>query len=200
MSKSRTVAAPLTPDLIFERALEIVDADGLDALTMRRLASGLGVEAASLYHHIAGKQALIDGVIGRMRSEMRVTGDPAGDWKEFLEEVFVEYRRVLTAHPNMMGLAGWRLENGMEDGLAFLIGIGFNLDDAVEVMQSLVALAFGFALFSIPGTPRGERGLPPEMAERMGDWREETCRRMERIILESFEIRKGAAETYTPKD
>ena len=121
---------------------------------------------------------------------MRVTGDPSGDWKEFLEEVFVEYRRVLTAHPNMMSLAGWRLENGMEDGLAFLLEIGFGLDDAVELMQSLLALAFGFALFSVPMIPSGERGLPPEMAERMGDWREDTCRRMARLIMESFELRR----------
>jgi AcrR family transcriptional regulator len=183
---------PLTPDLIFERALAIVDAEGLEALSMRRLASDLGVEAASLYHHIADKQALLDGVIGRARSEMRVSVDPSVGWKPFLEEVFVEYRRLLIAHPNLIGLAGWRLENGMEDGLAYLISIGFRLDDAVEMMQSLVALAVGFALFSAPGSPRGERGLPPEMAERMGDWREETCARMARLILESFERRRQA--------
>jgi TetR/AcrR family transcriptional regulator, tetracycline repressor protein len=187
MGRPRTKRAPLTPDLIFERALEIIDADGLEALSMRRLAFDLGVEAASLYHHIADKEALIDGVIGCMRSEMQVTGDPTGDWKEFLEEVLVEYRRVLTAHPNMMGLAGWRLENGMEDGLVFLMEIGFDLDDAVELMQSLVALAFGFALFSVPTIPPGERGLSREMAQRMGDWREDTCRKMARIIMESFE-------------
>jgi AcrR family transcriptional regulator len=197
MAKSRSRTTPLTADLIFEQALGIIDADGLDALSMRRLASDLGVEAASLYHHIADKQALIAGAIGRMRSEMRVTGDPSGDWKDFLEEVFVEYRRVLTAHPNMMSLAGWRLENGMEDGLAFLMGIGFCLDDAVELMQSLVALAFGFALFSVPRSSPGERGLPPEMAKRMGDWREHTCRRMARLILESFEIRRDSSRGHS---
>ena len=55
MARSRSKAAPLTPDLIFERALGIIDADGLKALSMRRLASDLGVEAASLYHHIVDK-------------------------------------------------------------------------------------------------------------------------------------------------
>ena len=189
MGKPRSKRAPLTPDLIFKRALGIIDTDGLDALSMRRLAFDLGVEAASLYHHIADKEALIDGVIGCMRSEMRVTGDASGDWKEFLEEVLVEYRRVLTAHPNMMSLAGWRLENGMEDGLVFLMEIGFDLDAAVELMQSLVALAFGFAIFSVPTIPSGERGLPPEMAERMGDWRDDTYLQMARIIMESFEPR-----------
>jgi len=180
---------PLTRDLIFERALHIVDTDGLDALSMRRLAADLGVEAASLYHHVADKRALLDGVIGRARSEMRVTVDPSVGWMPFLEDVFAEYRRLLIAHPNLMSLAGWRLENGMEDGLAYLVSIGFSLDDAVEMTQSLVALAVGFAMFSVSRVPKGERGLPPEMAARMGDWREETCRRMARLILESFEPR-----------
>ncbi|MCJ7827268.1 MAG: TetR family transcriptional regulator [Demequinaceae bacterium] len=179
----------LTPDLIFERALAIVDAEGLEALSMRCLASDLGVEAASLYHHIADKQALLDGVIGRARSEMVVTADPMGEWMPFLEEVFVEYRRMLVAHPNLLDLAGWRLENNMEDGLAYLVGIGFTLDDAVEMMQSLVALAVGFAMFSVPRVPKGERGLTPEMSARMGDWREETCTRMAHLNLESFEGR-----------
>lgn len=195
MGKGRSRKAPLTPDLIFARALEIIDADGLDALSMRRLASDLGVEAPSLYHHISGKQALIDGAIERMRSEMRVTGDPSGDWKDLLEEVFVEYRRVLTAHPNMMSLAGWRLESAMEDGLVYLMGIGFSLDDAVELMQSLVALAFGFALFNVPESPPSDRRLPREMAERMGDWREETCRQIARLVLQSFEARRDPSQS-----
>ena len=78
----------------------------------------------------------------------------------------------------------------MEDGLAYLISIGFTLDDAVEMMQSLVALAVGFAMFSVPRAPKGERGLPPEMAARMADWREDTCRSAGRLILESFAERR----------
>jgi AcrR family transcriptional regulator len=186
---------PLTPDLIFERALAIVDAEGLEALSMRRLASDLGVEAASLYHHITDKQALLDGVIARARAEMRVTVDPSVGWAPFLEEVFIEYRRLLVAHPNLMGLAGWRLENGMEDGLAYLVAVGFSLDDAVELMQSLVAIAVGFAMFSAPRAQLWNRGLPPEAVVRMADWREETCRAAARVILESFAPRLGSARS-----
>ena len=60
-SKKRT--KPLTKDELFDTALAIADADGLEALTMRRLASEVGVEAASLYHHIPNKEALLDGVL-----------------------------------------------------------------------------------------------------------------------------------------
>ena len=192
MGKQRERATPLTPDAIFERALQILDAEGLEALSMRRLASDLGVEAASLYHHVASKQALLDGVIARARTEMNVTADPYGDWRAFLDEVFAEYRRLLIAHPNLMSLAGWRLENGMEDGLAYLVSIGFELDDAVELLQSMTALAVGFAMFSTGGAPRGERGLQPEVAARMGDWREETCLRAGRLVMDAFSERRRA--------
>jgi len=181
----------LNPDIIHKTALDIIDAEGLGALSMRRLASELGIEAASLYHHVADKQALLDGVIARARSEMRVTADPLAGWRPFLEEVFLEYRRLLLAHPNLIELAGWRLENGMEDGIAYLMSIGFGLDDAVELMQSLVALAVGFAIFGAPDAHKGSRGLPAPIADRMEDWREETCARTARLILDSFEERRG---------
>jgi AcrR family transcriptional regulator len=181
---------PLTRDAIVARALAIVDAEGLDALSMRRLAADLGVEAPSLYHHLPDKKALLDGVIALARSEMVVTADPMGDWRVFIEEVFVEYRRLLVAHPNLIELAGWRLENGMEDGLAYLMAIGFSLDDAVELVQSLVAIAVGFAVFAVPEAERGERGLPTEIAKRMRDWREETCRASARVLIESFDARR----------
>lgn len=181
---------PLTPEIIFEHALAIVDDEGLEALSMRRLGSDLGIEAASLYHHVADKQALLDGVVALARSEMRVTADPYAGWKDFMEEVFLEYRRLLLAHPNLVELAGWRLENGMEDGIAYLMSIGFGLDDAVELMQSLVALAVGFAMFGVPGANKGNRGLPSEIAKRTGDWREETCAQAARVILDSFEARR----------
>jgi AcrR family transcriptional regulator len=182
----------LNPDIIHKTALDIIDAEGLGALSMRRLAATLGVEAASLYHHVADKQALLDGVIARARSEMNVTADPLAGWRPFLEEVFLEYRRLLLAHPNLIELAGWRLENGMEDGIAYLMSIGFGLDDAVELTQSLVALAVGFAIFGAPDAHKGNRGLPAPIADRMEDWREETCARAARLILDSFEKRRSS--------
>lgn len=56
----------LTRDAVLRRAVEIADAHGVEALTMRRLAEDLGVEAMSLYHHVDGKDGLLDGVVGIM--------------------------------------------------------------------------------------------------------------------------------------
>ena len=58
-----TTRRPLTRDSILSAALELVDTEGLDALTMRALGARLGVEAMSIYHHLPSKQAVIDGIV-----------------------------------------------------------------------------------------------------------------------------------------
>ncbi len=184
---------PLTPDRVYAHALQIIDREGLDALSMRRLAAELGVEAASLYHHVAGKHAVLDGALALMRSEMKVSPAPSDDWKDTMEEIFLEYRRVLVAHPNMVLLAGRRTDHTSESGLVYLMDRGFSLDDAVEVMQSLVAFVVGFSLFGSLDIAKGEEGMPPAVAARMRDWRETTCRATVRAILDSFEGRRRPA-------
>lgn len=196
MSKPEGQGTALSADLLYERALAIIDEKGFEALSMRRLASDLGVEAASLYHHVPNKQALLDGALALMRSEMQVSPESSGGWIEDMEEVFVEYRRVLAAHPNMVLLAGRRLDNGTENGIAYLMDAGFTLDDAVELMQSLASFVVGFSMFSSLDIDKGDLGLSTELAARMRDWRDDTCRRTLRLLLESFESRldpSGAA-------
>jgi len=78
--KKRTT--PLTKDELFAAALTIADTEGLEALSMRRLAAEVGVEAASLYHHLPNKDALLDGILVRMRSEMRLPDPLPQDWKD----------------------------------------------------------------------------------------------------------------------
>ena len=63
---------PLSREEIVDAALAIVDAEGLEALTMRRLGAALGVEAMTLYYHVPNKEALLDLTVERMRSEMRL--------------------------------------------------------------------------------------------------------------------------------
>lgn len=178
---------PLSRDEIFERALAIVDEEGLEALTMRRLARDVGVEAASLYHHVPNKEALLDGVLVRMRAEMRIPDPLPADWMDLMQEIFVEYRRVLTAHPNLMPLAGRRVESDPDSGLVFLVQQGFSLDDAVELWQSMIAFTVGFSMFGSPYVTSDTSDLPPELALRMNDWRDETCERTLRMLLCAYD-------------
>jgi AcrR family transcriptional regulator len=177
---------PLTRDELLDAALAIVDAEGLAALTMRRLAEALGVEAMSLYYHVPSKETLLDWTTERMRSEMRLPDPLPGGWSDVLEAIFVEYRRVLAAHPNMLPLATRRTDGAEASGLRYLVEQGIPRDDAVELYQSLVAFTVGYSVVGSPLVePRGV-GLPDDLARRLADWREATFRRTLRIVMAGY--------------
>jgi AcrR family transcriptional regulator len=190
-SAGRRRRGALTKDELYERALAIVDEEGLAALTMRRLAQDVGVKAPSLYNHVPNKEALLDGALSRMRSELRLPDPPPDDWMTLLGLIFGEYRRVLAAHPNMMPLAGRRLDDGSDSGLAFLTEQGFSRELAVELWQSLVALVVGFSMFSSGYTETGTRGLSPEFEERATEWRDDTCARTLQMIMEAYDVERA---------
>jgi AcrR family transcriptional regulator len=177
---------------LYRRALAIVDAEGLEALTMRRLASDVGVKAPSLYNHVAGKDQLIDGALRVMRTELRLPDPLPDDWMPLMEAVFSEYRRVLQAHPHLMPLAGRRLEGNDDSGIEYLIDQGFSLDRAVELWQSLAAIAVGFTMFASGYTETDTRGLPEGVASRVSDWRDQTYTKALRTIMESYERERTA--------
>ena len=187
----RTRERPLTRDELLDAALGIVDSEGLAALTMRRLAAAVGVEAMSLYYHVPHKEALLDGVVERMRSEMRLPETAPDDWADALEAVFVEYRRVLAAHPNMLPLAARRTDRAGASGLLYLIDQGVALDDAVELYQSLVAFTVGYSVLSSPVVETAWVGLPEALAERLRDWRDATFRRTLRIVMDGYRAGTG---------
>lgn len=187
----RRRARPLTRDELLDAALAIVDSEGLGALTMRRLADAVGVEAMSLYHHVPDKETLLDWTVDRMRAEMRIPETETDDWAAGLEAVFVEYRRVLTAHPNMLPLAARRTGRAGTSGLLYLIDQGVAPDDAVELYQSLVAFTIGYSVLSSPVMETNWSGLPDQLAERLSDWRERTFRRTLRIVMEGYRSGKG---------
>jgi AcrR family transcriptional regulator len=103
------VARPTTPLLsrrgIAEAALELIDGEGLERLTMRKLASHLGVEGASLYHHIASRDDLLDEVSALINEEIApVKPDPDATWQTNLAEAAREYRRAFARHPEVLGV------------------------------------------------------------------------------------------------
>jgi AcrR family transcriptional regulator len=173
---TRAVRA-LSADLLAERALAIIDAEGLEALTMRRLAADVGVKAPSLYNHIAGKDQLLDGALRVMRAQFRLPSPAPEHWKQLMVAIFTEYRRLLSAHPNMIPLAGRRLPGESESGLVYLTSQGFTTEDSVEIWQSLLALTVGFTMFSSGQTHTDTRGLPAEVQGRAADWRDDTFTR-----------------------
>ncbi|HEU5389186.1 MAG TPA: TetR/AcrR family transcriptional regulator C-terminal domain-containing protein [Streptosporangiaceae bacterium] len=82
---------------VVDVAIELLDADGLDALTMRKLATRLGVQPGALYWHFAGKQALLDAMADRFL-EGFTAGRPAGPWDEQFAVLGWRLRQVLLSH------------------------------------------------------------------------------------------------------
>ena len=178
---------------LLETALRIVDSEGLHALTMRHLGDAVSVEAMSLYKHVPSKEALLNLTVERMRSEMLLPDPLPADWVDLMACIFGEYRRVLAAHPNMLPLAGRRADGLAPTGLEFLIGQGFAPDDAVELYQSLAAFTIGYSMLSSPFARIDPSNWPDAVADRARGWRDETCGRTLRMIIEGYGSRRHAA-------
>jgi AcrR family transcriptional regulator len=103
----RTYRAGLSRERVFRAAVRLADESGIAALTFRKLAQGLGVEAMSLYHHVADKEDLLDGMVDVVVSEInsRVTDIDAplkgadGTWKTAVRRRILAAREVLLEHP-----------------------------------------------------------------------------------------------------
>jgi len=147
--------AGLTRASIAAGGLAVVDADGLGALTMRRVASELGVEAASLYNHIRGKEDLLDAIVELARSEMRLPTTWPEDWRDGLVVMFSEYLSVLLAHPRLIPLAGRRTAPG-PTGIDHMVAEGMSRGDADDLWRAALALTLGFASFASGATPEAD--------------------------------------------
>jgi AcrR family transcriptional regulator len=93
---------PLSRERVLRAAIALADEQGLGALTMRRLAQRLGVEAMSLYHHVPGKDGLLQGMLELVTEEMAVAR-PGGDWKAELRRSALSAHGVLGRHPWLAG-------------------------------------------------------------------------------------------------
>ncbi|MGY2064211.1 TetR/AcrR family transcriptional regulator [Blastococcus sp. SYSU DS0619] len=173
--------ASLTRDAVLRAAVDLADREGLAALTMRRLAQELDVEAMSLYHHVANKEAVLDGVVELVVGEIvtavsDVGPDPADDWRAALRARILTARQVLLRHPWAPPVVETRTAMNAEivgyfDGLLGILRAGgFSYDLAHHAMHALGSRALGFTreLFA-PADP--ETGGPEAMAmlEQLAD-------------------------------
>src|SRR5215470_766128 len=101
----------LSRQRVLETALQIADAEGLAGVTMRRIAAELDVEAMSLYKHLPGKDAILDGLVEQVMTEMDV-GMDGGDPVEGLTLLAHAYRRAALRHPLVFPLLATRRLSG----------------------------------------------------------------------------------------
>ena len=154
---ARGADGKITPELVFATALELIDRDGADALSMRRLGAALDRDPMILYRHAPGKAALLDGVVETVLAQLRV--DPTDpDWAAQLRAVARDYRALALAHPNVVPLLVTRplatplalrprgTLRPLEDILALLTRAGFSGPDALHVYRALFGFLNGHVL------------------------------------------------------
>ncbi len=135
-------------------AMQIVDEQGLAALSMRRLGDALGVEAMSLYNHVPSKAALLDGLHERALEEMQLPC-VTGRWRIDVRALALSFRAVLDAHPNLLPIFSARpaITEGslrfVERALASLAEPFPELPARVVAFQSVVAWVIGQAIVTL---------------------------------------------------
>lgn len=92
---------PLSPERIYRTALVLIEENGVDDLSMRKLASALGVDAMSIYHHVENKQALLQGVFQTVQEELELPDPMPADWKEALRQLGRGFHALAQQYPGI---------------------------------------------------------------------------------------------------
>jgi AcrR family transcriptional regulator len=150
-SKGRAPRTPLSRARVLQAAVALADERGTEELTMRKLAKELGVEAMSLYNHVAHKGDLLDGMIDLVFGEIEPPS-AGGDWKAELRKRAVSTRAALLRHRWAVGQMEGRTSHGpsnlkVHDAvLGCLRAAGFSIEMTVSAMSMQDAYIYGFAL------------------------------------------------------
>lgn len=153
---------PLTRERVLQAAVAVADDDGIESLTMRKLAPAVGVKPMSLYNHVANKSDLLDGMIDLVFSEIELPtcGD---DWKTAMRQRALSVRRVMSRHRWAIGLMESRNSPGPatlrhhDAVIGCLRNAGFSVQLTGHAYSVLDSYIYGFAL--------QERALPFDTAE-----------------------------------
>jgi AcrR family transcriptional regulator len=144
--------APLTRERVLRAALTLADEGGHEALSMRNLGKQLGVEAMSLYNHVANKDDIVDGLVDLVFSEIEVPAPGEADWKAAMRGRAISLREALNRHRWAVGLMEGRMSPGPaslrshDAVMGCLREAGFSFRDAVHALSVMDAYIYGFAL------------------------------------------------------
>ena len=188
MSQTRSDAAGRQPrlsrDAILDRALAVADAEGIDAVSVRRLARELGVTPMALYWHFDDKSALLHALGDRLLGGLDLTLDERVSWPQQLRAFVVSFTAVLRAHPSAAVLIGSLPDTASENALRaievaldILRRAGFSPEEAAHITRQIVRTTTSMVIAELdtipdPGKPEGGteavlRSLPPERFPRV---------------------------------
>ena len=160
---------PLNRERILLAAVAIADEHGVDAVTMRAVASRLGVEAMSLYNHVANKDDILDGMVDLVIRQVDLPAD-VEDWREAMRRRAISAHQVFGRHPWAPPLLDSRQSSGpsrlryFDWVLGTLTSAGFSVDGAARAFSLLDGYIYGFAIQQSNASAGGDAS-PEEMAE-----------------------------------
>jgi AcrR family transcriptional regulator len=157
---------PLSRERVLQGAVRVADDGGLGSLTIRSLAQALGVKPMSVYHYVAGKDEIIDGVVDLVFGEMELPV-AQGDWRSEMHRRCASARAVLRRHPWAIPLLQSRTSPGpatlrhLDAVIGCLRGAGFSLELTAHAYAVIDSYVYGFAM--------SEASLPINGPETVGE-------------------------------
>ncbi|MHB1511104.1 MAG: TetR/AcrR family transcriptional regulator C-terminal domain-containing protein [Acidimicrobiales bacterium] len=190
----------VTREVVLATALELIDLEGVDRLSMRRLAAALGRDPMILYRHAANKAALLDAVAETVLVQLKV--DPSDpDWSGQLRIVARDYRRLALAHPNVvpllvtrplatpLGLRPPGTLRPLEDVLKLLTDAGFSGPDALHIYRAVFGFLHGHVLNELQ-----------ELIERPDEVNDLLRLGLHRLPIDQFPLLRSLAPTLAAYD
>jgi AcrR family transcriptional regulator len=157
---------PLSRERVLRAAIDLADESGIESLSMRKLGQALGVEAMSLYNHVANKEDILNGIVDMVASEFELPS-PGADWKAGIRRTAMSAHDVLVRHPWAASLmllpsrvSSARLRY-MEGILGTLRGGGFSAEMTHHAYHALDSHISGFTLWEV------HFQMDPEELDRM---------------------------------
>ena len=161
---------PISREAIVSAAIELMDAEGFEAFSMRALAQRLGTGAASLYWHVGSKDGLLDLVFDQLIGEMAVPEPDGARWKEQLKQVALNQRATILRHRDLVAISMGRIPMGphalryTESVVAILRAGGVPDDLAVSGYLLLFALVNGFTMDEMADPVLGPEEGPDQLS------------------------------------
>lgn len=150
---------PLSRGRIVAAAIDLIEREGADAVSMRRLAAELGVGVMSLYNHVPSKDALLNGVAEAVLSKIEFTDEPGAHWTDRVRMQARAFRQIAHHYPRSTMLVVSRQLHStagllpVERALATLRSAGFDGADAVRMLRMFIAYIVGSLLREVGVTP-----------------------------------------------
>ena len=151
IDNGRPARTPLSRQRVLLEAIALADESGIDALTMRRLADRLHVEPMSLYHHVANKEEILDGMVEIVFREVELPSTET-DWRTAMRQRAASMRDALRRHPWAVGRMESRLTPGdatlhhHDAVIGCLRAAGFSIQLTAHAFSAIDSYLYGFAM------------------------------------------------------